>query len=1269
MIRYWQVRRNRHGRAASVMARIALVTALVAAAVTGVAGSGHAAVDGHGRPAIALTATSRSTTPQPPTAAIDSPADGGVVKLGSSVTTSFSCFDGADGPGIASCADSGGAAGGAGHLYTRPRGVHTYTVTATSRDGQIAAAAIQYTVSRTGRSSRSIVAIPPRVLNAAVQPCALIACGGNQGPHDHLTNTLGSYCQQYDCRSPMDLVPSNGLDPNLFPLNPDWTSYLTHHQPPFSLEDCGHYIHSQFDPHFPRCTSQPVDLDKATGFAGEICKLGREPADAFHGHVNYGPATYEGNLFFFEKSPIGTDDEYSLDLVPSKPDGVTHYNNAVPAPSATTPNSIHIEFDTDETIDHYDDNAWWKDFHSKVDDNLPFRAIDGNRAVVTGLAGIDTVHSASAELHPVYAIALQTYPGSPGAQPGADQWAFFVRNFGNEGYCSSNEHRLPAAPITVRIPWPAGATGVSLPSHDLHWSGNGRDVTASVVPGYGVLLRFQIPPLQPQHPLSAFTPMYWGTVNLRWSYPPGQAAPRPVKPGRARPLPSNRDSGPEVDVEPIAGALFARLPAGKRKRALAMIPHPAGILPHTRTGRIRTSSTGGPLAPPGPFVRPRPALSVRKRGAAELRALCWAYGDRIPGFEKACPGPRRSTGRTHESAVASGRPACTPGNRHASTTPPVPERCCAHVSTRAQLLDALAAGSKYIFVANNAQIDLAVSDDRTGSSYWVVHVPDGVTIESGRSPRTPGGLLYMSHQLQVKQKVMLDVGSNTRISGLRLRGYRQRDTAEHDDATQAIMVDGQAMSGHVAANNDLIDNNEIYGWPAAGVNVVDAPAGDESIRITGNYIHNNVQCNLGYGVAVSGSGAPVIDRNVFDFNRHDVSSDGRFGTGYRAELNFVLTSGPTCGGHYNQHFDVHGTGPDGYGGPAGRNYSIQYNTIRGAQDFLAGFGVRPAFELRGIPAQAIFAHNAVVHDDESDAVNVHKASLTEEQLRMNGELVVFDNQYKIWTASQLAAGRFGNDGCSDVFQATGAVWVYSPCGRGIWRFLNQSTLRLDRLAFGDFNGDAKTDVFSQSGRQWRVSYGGTGPWTPLPAGSGIPMNQYRFGDFDGDGKTDIFRTDGSRFYFSSGGATGWKPLAFSHLKVDSLRFGEFRHSGRTDVFGLANGHWSVSDGGATQWHPLNLELSSDLAELAFADFDGDGRTDIARCRGGTAEASSNGATPWRPLAFACRKGFPGMLFGSFTGSKHADALSFGTAPLLLSRYSLSRAGRTPFFAWSLADML
>jgi hypothetical protein len=84
--------------------------------------------------------------PAPPTASISSPASGGTYVVGQSPPTSFSCADGPGAPGIASCTDSGGAAGGTGHLDTSTPGSHSYTVTATSQDGQNAVASIAYTV-------------------------------------------------------------------------------------------------------------------------------------------------------------------------------------------------------------------------------------------------------------------------------------------------------------------------------------------------------------------------------------------------------------------------------------------------------------------------------------------------------------------------------------------------------------------------------------------------------------------------------------------------------------------------------------------------------------------------------------------------------------------------------------------------------------------------------------------------------------------------------------------------------------------------------------------------------------------------------------------------------------------------------------------------------------------------------------------------------------------------------------------------------------------
>ncbi len=71
----------------------------------------------------AVTATVLAA--DPPTATIFSPANNSTFALGQSVPTLFSCTDGANGTGIASCQDSNGASETAGSLDTSTLGMHT----------------------------------------------------------------------------------------------------------------------------------------------------------------------------------------------------------------------------------------------------------------------------------------------------------------------------------------------------------------------------------------------------------------------------------------------------------------------------------------------------------------------------------------------------------------------------------------------------------------------------------------------------------------------------------------------------------------------------------------------------------------------------------------------------------------------------------------------------------------------------------------------------------------------------------------------------------------------------------------------------------------------------------------------------------------------------------------------------------------------------------------------------------------------------------------
>src|SRR5262249_45944819 len=110
-----------------------------------------------------------------------------------------------------------------------------------------------------------------------------------------------------------------------------------------------------------------------------------------------------------------------------------------------------------------------------------------------------------------------------------------------------------------------------------------------------------------------------------------------------------------------------------------------------------------------------------------------------------------------------------------------------------------------------------------------------------------------------------------------------------------------------AAGPVEISNMEIFHWDFAGVEVLDVHAPSSAlgrlwntnvgaVHIVNNFIHDNRNEHIGYGVVVGQGAYALIERNVFNQNRHAIAGDSHDATardfsGYTARDNLILPEG------------------------------------------------------------------------------------------------------------------------------------------------------------------------------------------------------------------------------------------------------------------------------------------------------------------------------------------------------------------------------------------
>lgn len=326
----------------------------------------------------------------------------------------------------------------------------------------------------------------------------------------------------------------SGVDANGLPVNPLWRYQEDQKDHPLDpLPDfkkiCGPSFPNKFSVNYSTlaelCTSQQPTTDfPSTGLSALYCPL--SSGGVMTGHLNWGLATYVGTLDWEEYESVDGDFNFKLK---------TPNNAALTELNVADNYGLHLEFNNFETILNFR-TPFWTTLYNNMGctaglnckpNSEALATVTDKLAVATGLIGIDGVHGGYTESHPVFSLAIRTQDqGVTGAVD--ESWAFFLRNNGREGDCSSLAHYWNGLPEAgnggawyfIQLPAPPGATGVSVvPSSSEVWT-NLSGITGPVITkdSEWTYIGFQLP-----SPESG--PELDGQISLHYTLPSGAPPP------------------------------------------------------------------------------------------------------------------------------------------------------------------------------------------------------------------------------------------------------------------------------------------------------------------------------------------------------------------------------------------------------------------------------------------------------------------------------------------------------------------------------------------------------------------------------------------------------------------------------------------------------------------------------------------------------------------------------------------------------------------------